>query len=103
LAVLTERRVAALPEVPTGREAGVDGFTMPLWYGMFAPAATPREIVARLNRELVRALDAPDMREQLAAQGVEPWPGTPGELGELLRADIERYGTIARSAGLQRQ
>ena len=103
LAVLTEQRVAILPEVPTGIEAGVQGFTMPLWYGMFAPAATPRDIVSRLNRELVRALEAPDVREQLAAQGVDPWPGTPEELGELLRADIERYGTIARSAGLKRQ
>ncbi len=103
LAVLTERRVATLPDVPTGIEAGVDGFTMPLWYGMFAPAATPRDIVSRLNRELVRALEAPDMRERLTAQGVEPWPGTPEQLGELLRVDIERYGAIARSAGLPRQ
>jgi tripartite-type tricarboxylate transporter receptor subunit TctC len=103
LAVLTDQRVATLPEVPTGIEAGVKGFTMPLWYGMFAPAATPRDIVSRLNRELVKVLEAPDLREQLAAQGVDPWPGTPEQLGELLRADIERYGTIARSAGLKRQ
>jgi tripartite-type tricarboxylate transporter receptor subunit TctC len=103
LAVLTEQRVPALPEVPTGIEAGVANFTMPLWYGMFAPAATPRDIVLRLNRELVRVLEASDMREQLAAQGVDPWPGTPEQLGEMLRADIERYGTVARSAGLKRQ
>jgi tripartite-type tricarboxylate transporter receptor subunit TctC len=103
LAVLTEQRVPTLPEVPTGIEAGVKGFTMPLWYGMFAPAAVPRDIVSRLNRELVKALEAPDLREQLAAQGVDPWPGTPEQLAELLRADIERYGTIARSAGLKRQ
>lgn len=103
LAVLTEQRVATLPEVPTGIEAGVAGFTMPLWYGVFAPAATPRELVVRLNREFVKALEAPSLREQLAAQGVEPWPGSPEQLGELLRADIERYGTIARSAGLAKQ
>jgi tripartite-type tricarboxylate transporter receptor subunit TctC len=103
LAVLTEQRVATLPDVPTGKEAGVDGFTMPLWYGMFAPAATPRDIVSRLNRELVRALEAPDMRERLTALGVDPWPGTPEQLGELLRADIETYGKIVRSAGLPRQ
>lgn len=103
LAVLTEQRVATLPDVPTGTEAGVKGFTMPLWYGMFAPVATPRDIVLRLNRELVRVLEAPDMRERLASQGVDPWPGTPEQLGELLRADIERYGTIARSAGLPKQ
>jgi tripartite-type tricarboxylate transporter receptor subunit TctC len=103
LAVLTERRVATLPEVPTGKEAGVDGFVMPLWYAIFAPAATPREIVTRLNRELVKALEAADLRDQLAAQGVDPWPGTPEQLGELLRTDIDRYGTIARNAGLRPQ
>ncbi len=103
LAVLTEQRVATLPEVPTGIEAGVAGFTMPLWYGMFAAAATPRELVVRLNRELVRALELPAIREQLAAQGVDAWPGSPEQLGELLRADIERYGAVARSAGLAKQ
>jgi len=103
LAVLTEQRVPVLPEVPTGKEAGVDGFTMPLWYGMFAPAATPRDIVSRLGRELVKALEAQDLRERLTALGVDPWPGTPEQLGKLLREDIERYGTIVRSAGLPRQ
>ena len=103
LAVLTEQRIAALPEVPTGIEAGVKGFTMPLWYGMFAPAATPREIVSRLSRELVKALESADLRERLTALGVDPWPGTPEQLAELLRADIERYGVIARSAGLRRE
>lgn len=103
LAVLTDQRVATLPDVPTGKEAGVEGFIMPLWYGMFAPAATPRDMVLRLNRELVKTLEAADMRERLASQGVEPWPGTPEQLAELLRADIERYGVIVRSAGLSKQ
>jgi tripartite-type tricarboxylate transporter receptor subunit TctC len=102
LAVLSDQRIATLPQVPTGREAGVEGFSMSVWYGMFAPAATPRDIVARLSRELVRILDAPDVREQLAAQGVDPWPGTAEQLGELLRADIDRYGVIVRGAGLPR-
>ena len=103
LAVLTERRIAALPDVPTGIEAGVAGFTMPLWYGMFAPAGTPRDIVSRLSRALVSALETPDLREQLTALGVEPWPGTPEELRDLLRADIERYGQVVRAARLPRQ
>lgn len=101
LAVLTEQRIAALPDVPTGIEAGVAGFTMPLWYGMFAPAATPRDVVSRLARELVKALESADLRERLVALGVDPWPGTPEQLAALLRADIERYGVIARSAGLR--
>jgi tripartite-type tricarboxylate transporter receptor subunit TctC len=103
LAVLSEERIAPLPDVPTGIEAGVKGFTMPLWYGMFAPAATPKEIVARLNRELVKALESRDLRERLLALGVEPWPGSAEQLGELLRADIERYGAVARAAGLPKQ
>jgi tripartite-type tricarboxylate transporter receptor subunit TctC len=103
LAVLTEQRIAALPQVPTGIEAGVPKFTMPLWYGMFAPAATPRDIVSRLNREIQRALETPSLREQLMAMGVDPWPGTPEQLGQLLRTDITVYGEIVRSAGLPRQ
>jgi tripartite-type tricarboxylate transporter receptor subunit TctC len=103
LAVLTEQRIPSLPDVPTGIEAGVPGFTMPLWYGMFAPAETPREIVSRLSRELIRALETPDLRQRLAALGVDPWPGTPEQLQELLRVDIERYGQVVRAAGLPRQ
>ena len=103
LAVLTEQRVSAVPDVPTGIEAGVPGFTMPLWYGMFAPAATPRPIVTRLSTELTKALESADIRERLAALGVEPWPGTAEQLAELLRADIDRYGTIVRMAGLPKQ
>src|SRR5262245_61761926 len=103
LAVLTEQRVPTLPEVPTGIEAGVAGFTMPLWYGMFAPAATPRPIVSRLSTELIKALESADVRKGLAALGVDPWPGTAEQLAELLRKDIQQYGTIVRTAGLPKQ
>jgi tripartite-type tricarboxylate transporter receptor subunit TctC len=103
LAVLTEERVAALPDVPTGIEAGVKGFTMPLWYGMFMPVATPRPIVERLEKELIRALQAPDMKEKLTALGVDPWPGTAQDLAELLKREIQRYGTVIKAAGLPKQ
>jgi tripartite-type tricarboxylate transporter receptor subunit TctC len=103
LAVLADKRSSALPEVPTAKEAGLDGFAMPVWYGMFAPAGTPRDIVLRLNRELVKVLEAADIRERLAALDVEPWPGTPEQLGELLRAEIARNESIARSARLAKQ
>ena len=103
LAVLTDERIAVLPDVPTGKEAGVDGFTMPLWYGMFAPAGTPPEIVSRLSRELIAGLESADLRKRLLALSVQPWPGTAAELGQLLRADMQRYGEIARGAGLQKQ
>lgn len=103
LAVLTEQRITTLPDVPTGIEAGVKGFTMPLWYGMFMPAATPRPIVERMEKELIRALQAPDIKEKLTALGVDPWPGGSDELASLLKDDIQRYGTIIKSAGLPKQ
>lgn len=103
LAVLTEQRVPTLPNVPTAKEAGVAGFTSSVWYGMFAPARTSRDIVMRLNQTVVRVLEMPDVRARLTDQGVDPWPGSPEQLAELLRADIERYGVIARSAGLAKQ
>ena len=103
LAVLSDERVATLPEVPTTKEAGVDNFTMPLWYGMFAPAGTPRDIVSRLSREIVKALGTPDLRERLQAAGADPWPGTSEQMAELLRTEIARYAAIVRSAGLPRE
>ena len=103
LAVLSDERIATLPDVPTGIEGGVKDFTMPVWYGMFAPAATPREIVSRLSRELTKALEGRELRERLLAMGVEPWPGTAEQLGALLKTEIERYGQVVRAAGLPRQ
>lgn len=103
LAVLTEQRHAAVADVPTGIEAGVAGFVMPLWYGMFAPAGTPPALVARLNREVVRALQAPDLRDRLAGIGVDAWPGSPDDLRKLLRDDLERYGAVVKAAKLPKQ
>jgi tripartite-type tricarboxylate transporter receptor subunit TctC len=103
LAVLTDQRIPSLPNVPTGIEAGVPGFTMPLWYGMFAPAGTPPEVISRLSRELIKALQNPDVREKLAALGVDAWPGTAEQLRELLATDIEKYGQVVRAAHLPKQ
>ena len=101
LAVLAERRVATLPDVPTAKEAGVADFVMPIWYAMFAPAATPRDIVQRLNQEINRALDMPDLRDRLTAAGVDPWPGTPDDLARLVKNETARYAGIAKKAGLR--
>jgi tripartite-type tricarboxylate transporter receptor subunit TctC len=101
LAVLSDRRAPTLPEVPTTKEAGVDNFVMPIWFGMFAPAATPRDIIARLNREVTKAMAAPDFRERLAAAGVDPWLGTPEELAALVRTETARYASIIKRAGLK--
>ncbi len=102
LAVLSERRVATLPDVPTAKESGVDEFLMSIWYGMFAPAGTPREIISRLNREIMNALESPAMRERMAAAGIDPWPGTPGQMADLLRSETARFAKIIASAGLKK-
>ncbi|MDP2708370.1 MAG: tripartite tricarboxylate transporter substrate binding protein [Burkholderiales bacterium] len=102
LAVLSVRRVATLPDVPTAKESGVDEFLMSIWYGMFAPAGTPREIISRLNREIMKALESPAMRERMAAAGIDSWPGTPEEMADLLRSETARFAKIIASAGLKK-
>jgi len=101
LAVLAEERVPTLPDVPTAKQAGVDNFVAPIWYAMFAPAGTPREIIARLNQVIVKALSAPDLRDRLAASGIDAWPGTPEELAQLVRSETARYAAIIARAGLR--
>jgi tripartite-type tricarboxylate transporter receptor subunit TctC len=103
LAVLSERRVATLPNVPTSKEAGVDGFQMSIWYGMFAPAGTPRKIIARLNQEVFRVLESKEMRQRMDSMSINPWPGTPEQMGELLRTETARYAAIIKSADLRPQ
>jgi tripartite-type tricarboxylate transporter receptor subunit TctC len=101
LAVLSEKRVATLPDVPTSKEAGVGGFTMSIWYGMFAPTGTPRDIINRLNREVVKALETPEVRDRMLGAGIDPWPGSPEQLGELLKKETARYAAIIKAAGIQ--
>jgi tripartite-type tricarboxylate transporter receptor subunit TctC len=103
LAVLSERRAPTLPDVPTSKESGIDNFTISIWYGMFAPAGTPREVIARLNREIIKALESTELRSRMSASGIEPWPGTAEELGSLLRTETARYATLIRNAGLRAQ
>jgi tripartite-type tricarboxylate transporter receptor subunit TctC len=101
LAVLSERRLPTLPKVPTAGEAGVDNFVVPVWYGMFAPARTPPDIIARLSLETLKALDSADLRDKFAAMGVDPWPGRPEELQSLVRSETARYGEVIRGIGLK--
>jgi tripartite-type tricarboxylate transporter receptor subunit TctC len=102
LAVLSEKRVATLPNVPTSTEAGFPGFRMSIWYGMFAPAGTPREIVARLHREAARAYDDPALMKNMAAAGMDPWLGTPEDMASLLKSEMARYAKIIQSAGIKK-
>jgi tripartite-type tricarboxylate transporter receptor subunit TctC len=103
LAVLSEKRVAALPDVPTAAEAGFPDFRMSIWYGMFAPAGTSRDIVMRLHSEVARAMQDPELLKRMSNAGMDPWLGTPEELGTLLRAEIARFAQIIQSAGLKKE
>jgi tripartite-type tricarboxylate transporter receptor subunit TctC len=102
LVVLSEKRVSTLPNVPTSKEAGFPNFQMSIWYGMFVPAGTPREVISRLHREVAKALDDPTLRQHMSNAGMDPWLGTPEEMGSLLRNEINRYAKIIQSAGIRK-
>jgi len=101
LAVSTTKRSAFLPEVPTIAESGVPGYSVVLWWGLFAPGGTPRPIIARLNQEVGKILLSAEMRERLAAEGAEPTPTSPEEFAALVRDEIQFWRKIAREAGIK--
>ncbi|MDB5810444.1 MAG: Tricarboxylate transport protein TctC [Betaproteobacteria bacterium] len=101
LAVLSAQRSAVIPNVPTAAEAGVANFEVPIWYGMLAPAATPRDIITRLNGELVKALATPDMKERLATAGIEPVTSTPEQFAAFIKSETVRYAAVIKDAGIK--
>lgn len=101
LAVTGSSRSALAQDLPTIAEAGLPGFEGVTWFGLAVPAGTPRDIVARLHAELQRALQAPDMQERLAAQGVEPSPGTPEDMARQMREDRAKWGELIHKAGVK--
>lgn len=103
LAVLGERRAARLPEVATLRESGLAGFQVSSWNALAAPSKTPREVLLRLNREVHKALEAPEVQRRLAELHVDAHPGTPQQLEQLLASEIRRWGEVIRRAGIPLQ
>ena len=101
LATTGAKRSAALPDLPTVAEAGVPGYEAGLWYGFVGPARIPNDIVQRLNREIVAVLNAKDVRERLASQGVEAHPSTPEAFGQLMVSDLERWAKVVQKAGIR--
>ena len=90
-----------LPNVPTVSESGLPGFDALNWYPFMAPTGTPKELIARLNTEAVKALNAPDVKEKLLAQGLIPAPMTPDELGRFIREDYERWEKVIKLANVK--
>src|SRR5262249_49167577 len=99
--VLTSaNRSAMLPNVPTAEEAGLKGYTVDQWWGLFLPGKSPREIVNHLNADTVAAVANDDVAQKLKIQGIEPSVSTPEEFANLFRADIDRWRTLAKSIDL---
>lgn len=105
LAVLGAQRAAQLPDVPAVRESGgaLAAFDVSSWNGLAAPAKTPPEVIARLNREVQAALAQPDVKKRLLALNLVAQGSTPAQLGEHLAADMRRWGDVIRRAGIARQ
>jgi tripartite-type tricarboxylate transporter receptor subunit TctC len=101
LAVLARERSPILPDVPTAEEAGLGNFDVTTWYGILAPAGTPRPIINRLNAELVKIMRNPEVTERLALMATDPLTSTPEELGAYLQAEIAKWGDVVRKAGLR--
>ena len=101
LAVTTTARTPSLPDVPTVAEAAIPGFEWDQWYGLFAPAKTPRPIVNQLSREMARVLALPDIRDRLAVRGSVPKPSTPEQFDKFVRAEVEKVTKAIRAAGIK--
>ncbi len=101
LAVSTAKRPASLPDLPTVAEAGVPGYDSGVWYGVLAPAGTPRGIIAKLNGEIVRVLNHPDYRSLLVNNTIEPIGSPPEELGAFIRSEIKKYAKLIKDAGVR--
>lgn len=100
IAVTMDKRAAVLPDVPTIAESGVPGYAMSTWYGAVMPAKTPREIVIRLNEEMLRALALPDVKERLAALGADIVGSSPDETAAFFKTEIVKYTKVAHAANI---
>jgi tripartite-type tricarboxylate transporter receptor subunit TctC len=100
IAVADGKRVAALKDLPAIGEV-VKGYEVAIWYGIMAPAKTPKEIITRLNQELAKAVASPEMAERMAAQGYEAVTGSADQMDATVRADLKKWGAVIKAAGIQ--
>jgi tripartite-type tricarboxylate transporter receptor subunit TctC len=101
IAVTSANRFSLLPEIPTIKEAGVEGFDMSTWWGLVAPAAVSREVINRLAADTVKLLRQPDVKEKIASVGADPVGNTPEEFAAFIRAETEIYARIVKAAGIK--
>lgn len=100
LAVTTAKRMSLFPDVPTLAESGMPGFEVGAWQGVMVPAGTPPAVVERLNAEIVKALNSPEVRERLALQGAEPLGSTPQEYGAYVKKELARWAGVVKATGV---
>ena len=98
LAVTTAKRSSTLPEVPTLDESGMKGFNLGTWFGILAPAATPKDVVVRLNTEIVKIINSPDFKKKMAEIGAEPIGNTPEQMAAQIKEDTDRYAKLVKDA-----
>ncbi len=103
LGVTTVTRTQALPDVPSIAEAGLPGYEATQWFGVLAPAATPRAIIDRLYQEVSRALRAPDVKERLSAEGAEVVASTPEGFAGYIKSETEKWTRVIKAAGIKPQ
>lgn len=101
LAVLSPKRFAAAPDIPSAAEQGYPGIDASVWFGLFAPAGTPRAIVMKINRDVVSSLKSPEAKRVLEAQGAEAVPTTPEEFRVFLKNEIAKWGRVIKEAGIK--
>lgn len=101
LAVSGATRSPLAPDVPTVAESGVPGYDVSVWFGVLAPAGTPRDIVQRLNAEIRKIIATPEVTDRFLKQGVEPRTGTPEQFGALIKAEVTRWADVIKTAGIK--
>jgi tripartite-type tricarboxylate transporter receptor subunit TctC len=101
LAVTGMLRSPELPGIPTVHEAGLPGYDVNPWFGVLAPAGTPRDIITKLNGQIARIVRAPEVLRQFNAQGVEPTSSAPEEFAAIIKADFAKWGKVVREAGIR--
>ena len=103
LAVTSKERIATAPDIPTAAESGLPGYEAATWFGLFAPVATPREIITKLNADAVGALSGADVKERMAGQGLFVVASSPAQFADFLKVEIPKWAKIVKDAGVKPQ
>mgnify|MGYP006284325807 FL=1 len=101
LAILADKRVSYLPDVPTSKEAGVPNYIVTTWYGILAPAGTPRDIINRLNAEWIKIEAQPDTKEKMAAAGYDPMASTPDQFADFIKSEMVSWMKVIKDANIK--